>query len=300
MKKMLFTYNPGSGKGAVKQALSDILTIFTGAGYDVLVHPTAFAGDALEYITQHGQEFDVVVSSGGDGMLHELAYGMTAGRVSCPCGYIPSGTVNDFASSLGIPKDMLKAAETITEGNFLPVDLGRFNGGYFAYISAFGWFTDVSFTTNQKAKNVLGAFAYFLQGLRSFEPKYLKENSGRVRIKWDDGEIEDDIIYCMVGNTHSVGGMKNIVPDGASLTDGKLDCLLVRVPRNLADLDDINRFIMTHDCDTDMIVSFKTASLSVSCEKPFRWTLDGENGGEYTSAEIEVIPGALNIAVPLE
>ena len=72
------------------------------------------------------------------------------------------------------------------------------------------------------------------------------------------------------------------------------------MPRNLADLDDINRFIMTHDCDTDMIVSFKTASLSVSCEKPFRWTLDGENGGEYTSAEIEVIPGALNIAVPLE
>ena len=88
--------------------------------------------------------------------------------------------------------------------------------------------------------------------------------------------IEDDFIYCMAGNTHSVGGMKNIVPDGASLTDGKLDCLFVRTPRNLSDIDAINRFVMSHDCDTDMIVSFKTSSLSVTCEKPFRWTLDAK------------------------
>lgn len=298
MKKMLFTYNPNSGKGAVRQALSDILTIFTKAEYDVLVHPTSFPGDALEFITQRGREFDIVVSSGGDGMLHELAYGMMAGKAGCPCGYIPSGTVNDFASSLCIPKNLLTAAETITKGNFLPVDLGRFNGGYFAYISAFGWFTDASYMTNQKSKIILGPFAYILHCIKSFEPKYFKENSGRVTVRWEDGIIEDDFIYCMVGNTRSVGGMKTIVPDGASLTDGKLDCLFVRVPRSLSDLDDIKRFVMTHDCDSDMIVSFKTSKLSVSCEKPFRWTLDGENGGEYTSAEIEVVPGALKIAVP--
>ena len=298
MKKMLFTYNPNSGKGAVKQALSDILSTFTAGGYDVLVHPTSCSGDAIEYISRRGNEFDMVVSSGGDGMLHELAYGMSAGKVTCPCGYIPSGTVNDFASSLNIPKDMQKAAEMIMQENYLPVDLGRFNGGYFAYISAFGWFTDVSYVTSQKTKNRLGSFAYFLTGLRSFEPKYLKENSGKVKITWENGTIEDDFIYCMVGNTHSVGGMKNLVPDGASLTDGKLDCLFVKMPHNLADLDAINRFMMSHDCDTDMIVSFKTSSLSVSCEKPFRWTLDGEAGGEYTTADIAVVPGALNIAVP--
>lgn len=298
MKKMLFTYNPNSGKGAVKQALSDILSIFTAGGYDVMVHPTSCSGDAIEFISKRGQEFDLIVSSGGDGMLHELAYGISAGRIDRPCGYIPSGTVNDFASSLNIPKDMTKAAEMIMQENFTPVDLGRFNGGYFAYISAFGWFTDVSYVTSQKTKNRLGSFAYFLTGLRSFEPKYLKENSGRVKITWEDGEIEDDFVYCMVGNTHSVGGMKNLVPDGASLTDGKLDCLFVRTPHNLSDIDAINRFVMSHDDDTDMVVSFKAEKLSVYCEKPFRWTLDGENGGEYTSADIEVVPGALNIAVP--
>lgn len=300
MRKMLFTYNPSSGKGAVKQALSDILSLFTSKGYDVMVHPTAFPGDSLEFITQRGGEFDLIVSSGGDGMLHELVYGVCAGKLSCPCGYIPSGTVNDFASSLRIPKDIRKAAEMIMQENYLPVDIGRFNGGYFAYISAFGWFTNVSYSTSQRSKSLLGPLAYFLTGVRSFEPKYLRENSGRVKATWDHGVIEDEFIYCMAGNTHTVGGMKNIVPDGASLTDGKLDCLFVRVPRNLSDLDAINRFVMTHDCDTDMIVSFKTSSLSVSCEKPFRWTLDGENGGEYTSADITVLPGAVRIAVPPE
>ena len=298
MKKLLFTYNPNSGKGAVKQALSDILTTFTANGYDVTVHPTLFPGDSLEFISQRGREFDLIVSSGGDGMLHELVYGVCAGHIDRPCGYIPSGTVNDFASSLNIPKDIRKAAKMIMEENFIPVDIGRFNGGYFAYISAFGWFTDVSYVTSQKTKNRLGSLAYILTGIRSFEPKYLRENSGRVRVTWDHGVIEDEFIYCMAGNTHSVGGLKNIVPDGASLTDGKLDCLFVRVPRNLADIDAINRFVMTHDCDTDMIISFKSSSLSVSCEKPFRWTLDGENGGEYTTAEISVIPGAVRIAVP--
>ncbi len=263
-----------------------------------MVHPTSCSGDAIEFISRRAGEFDLIVSSGGDGMLHELSYGLAAGKANVPCGYIPSGTVNDFASSLNIPKDMIKAAETIMQENFLPVDLGRFNGGYFAYISAFGWFTDVSYVTGQKSKNVLGSFAYFLTGLKSFEPKYLKENSGRVKITCEDGEIEDDFIYCMVGNTHSVGGMKNLVPGVASLTDGKLDCLFVKAPKSLSDLDAINRFMVSHDCDTDMVVSFKSAKLSVSCEKLFRWTLDGENGGKYTTAEIEVIPGALNIAVP--
>ena len=227
MKKLLFTYNPNSGKGAVKAALSDIISTFTTGGYDVMVHPTCCAGDAIDFISQRGRDFDLIVSSGGDGMLHELAYGMSAGKVDCPCGYIPSGTVNDFASSLNIPKDMQKCAAMIMQEHFQPVDLGRFNGGYFAYISAFGWFTDVSYVTPQKTKNVLGSFAYFLQGLKSFEPRYLKENSGRVRITWEHGVIEDDFIYCMIGNTHSVGGMKNLVPDGASLTDGMLDCMFV-------------------------------------------------------------------------
>lgn len=39
MKKLLFTYNPNSGKGAVKAALSDIISTFTTGGYDVMVHP---------------------------------------------------------------------------------------------------------------------------------------------------------------------------------------------------------------------------------------------------------------------
>lgn len=298
MKKLLFTYNPNSGKSTVKQVLSDIISIFTRGGYDVLVHPTSCAGDAIEYITRRGKEFDLIVSSGGDGMLHELAYGLMAGKVNRPCGYIPSGTVNDFASSLKIPRDMIKCAEMIMQENFLPVDLGRFNGGYFAYISAFGWFTDVSYSTSQKTKSYFGPFAYFLQGLKSFEPKYLRENSGRVKITWENGEIEDEFIYCMIGNTHSIGGLKNLVPDGASLTDGKLDCMFIKTPRSLSDIDDINRIIFSHSFDSDNIVCIKTDKLEISCEKPFRWTLDGENGGEYTSALIEVIPEALNIAVP--
>lgn len=72
MKKLLFVYNPNSGKGAIKQSLSDVLGIFTANGYDVTVHPTSAARDGQNYIADHAGDYDLTVSSGGDGMLHEL------------------------------------------------------------------------------------------------------------------------------------------------------------------------------------------------------------------------------------
>lgn len=58
MKKMFFTYNPNSGKGSVKAALSDILSVFTRGCYDVMVRPTSCSGDAIELISRRAGEFD--------------------------------------------------------------------------------------------------------------------------------------------------------------------------------------------------------------------------------------------------
>lgn len=82
--------------------------------------------------------YDLVVCSGGDGTLDEVVTGMMQCKAKVPLGYIPAGSTNDFASSLGIPKDMEKAAEAAVIGKPFPCDVGLFNGDYFVYVAAFG------------------------------------------------------------------------------------------------------------------------------------------------------------------
>ena len=154
-KKLLFVYNPCSGKAQIKNQLADIVDTMVKGGYEVTIYPTQYAGDAREKVEEHAGEFDLVVCSGGDGTLDEAVTGMMHREKKVPLGYIPAGSTNDFAASLGIPKDKVKAAEAAITGELFPCDVGSFDGDYFIYVAAFGLFTEVSYKTSQEWKNIL-------------------------------------------------------------------------------------------------------------------------------------------------
>ena len=137
-KKLLFVFNPCSGKAQIKNQLLDIVDTMVKADYEVTIYPTQCAGDAKEKVEAYAENYDLVVCSGGDGTLDEVVTGMMHRKTKVPLGYIPAGSTNDFASSLGIPKDMEKAAEAAVTGKPFPCDVGLFNGDYFVYVAAFG------------------------------------------------------------------------------------------------------------------------------------------------------------------
>lgn len=105
-----------------------------------------------------------------------------------PLGYIPAGSTNDFATSLGIPKEMPKAAETAVRGKPFACDIGAFNQDYFVYVAAFGLFTEVSYKTSQEWKNVLGHAAYILEGARCLHdiPSFL------MQVEYNNTRVQDD------------------------------------------------------------------------------------------------------------
>lgn len=153
---------------------------------------------------EYGSRYDYVVCSGGDGTMNEVANGMMRLHEKPICGYIPAGTVNDFASSLRIPKVMRHAAELVTQGKVFRCDLGSFNDKFFTYVAGFGAFTEVSYTTPQEWKNMLGKTAYFIEGL-----KHLAEiKPHHMRITYDEGVVEDDFVLGLVSNSVSVAGYK--------------------------------------------------------------------------------------------
>lgn len=257
-KRMLFVYNPKSGKAQIRNKLADILDIFTVGGYEITVCPTQKHGDATTIVQNRYPNYDIVVCSGGDGTLDEVVTGMMRSEIRTPIGYLPTGSTNDFGGSLALPKDMLRAAQVVVNGKNFACDIGKMNEDYFAYIAAFGMFTEVSYETDQEAKNVLGHMAYILEGMKRLSAI----RSYPMRVTYEDTVIEDDFVFGMVTNSTSVGGFKRITGKNVKMDDGVFEVTLIKRPRNAMELNNIMVSLLNRDIDTDAMYCFRTANVT--------------------------------------
>lgn len=295
-RKLLFLVNAHAGKEAIRGPFLSILNTFVRAGYEPTVYLSQRAGELPDIAARRAEDFDLVVCSGGDGTLNETVNGLLRCKHPPVLGYIPAGTTNDFAASLGLPRSMEKAAEAAVSGAAVQLDVGRFGDAYFSYVAAFGAFTDVPYATPQGSKNVLGKLAYLLEGaqrLPSLHPY-------SIRVEHDGGVIEDDILVGLVSNSSSVAGFPVGRLMDVSMSDGLLEVTLVRNPPSILELTRIINHLLVSQLDPDMIYSFKTTKLRITCDTPIPWTLDGEYGGDHLQADICNVPHALRINVPVE
>lgn len=301
-RKALFIVNPHSGKGLIKNHLLEIIDVMTKADYEVTVYTTQSQGDAVRVMRERKKRYELVVCSGGDGTLDEIVTGMIQSGFQTTIGYIPSGSTNDFAISLGIPSIMKRAAEIVIGGKVFSCDVGRFNEDVFVYIAAFGLFTEVSYGTPQEMKNALGHMAYILEGMKHLQN--IKSYHLKVTYVSENGEersIEDDFIFGMVTNTYSVGGFKsiagNVFKGNVALNDGLFEVTLIKVPRNPIELNSILAALAVQNIDTDYMYSFKSGRLIVESEVEVAWTLDGEYGGRHRQVELRNEREAMDIMV---
>lgn len=293
-KKLLFVYNPHAGKAQIRSNLLDIIDIFTKAGYIVTARPTQKAGDAKEAVMNRTGDYELLVCSGGDGTLDEVVTGMMMRQDRIPIGYVPAGTTNDFARSLKISGNMIKAATDIVNGRSYACDVGTFNNDIFVYIAAFGLFTDVSYETNQQMKNVLGHLAYLLEGVKRISsiPCY------HLRVTCDGKELEGDYMYGMVTNSRSVGGFKKITGKNVDLNDGLFEVTLIKMPYSMIELNLIITSILGHKIHSDYMQCFKASSITVEADTKIPWTLDGEFGGNHKDVFIKNEFQSLHLIIP--
>lgn len=295
-KSMLFVYNPKAGKAQIRSNLLDIIDTFVKAGYEVTAYPTQAPGDAVKAVRERRSGYDMVACSGGDGTLDEVVTGMMQCEERIPIGYVPAGSTNDFANSLGIPRGMLKAANVVVGGRDFACDIGAFNNDNFIYVAAFGIFTDVSYETKQDVKNVLGHAAYLLEGVKRLP----SVRSYPLRISHDSQVVEGEFLYGMITNSNSVGGFRGITGKDVLLDDGMFEVTLIRKPDNPLDLNNIILALVDKRVKSEHIYTFKTSKLTIEGEEPISWTLDGEFGGEHTKAVIENRQKVLILRIPEE
>ena len=295
MKRLLFIYNPRAGKELLKPNISDIVDIFVIAGYEVVIYPTQAYRDAYKKVLKYeSEEYDLIVCSGGDGTLDEVVSGMMKRSSREPIGYIPTGTTNDFANSLKIPRNIMEAADNAVNGSVFSCDVGRFNDDIFVYIAAFGLFTDVSYQTKQEMKNILGHVAYLLEGTK----RIFNVPSYRIKVTHDDEVIDDEFVFGMVTNSRSVGGFRNMIGKNVVFDDGLFEVTLVKTPKNPIALQEIIAALLIEQIDTKHMYTFKTGRIMFESLEEIPWTLDGEFGGSHDEVTIENLQKELKLMVP--
>ncbi len=285
MKNVLLIVNPVAGKLRMRSELFDVIEVFCNNECMVTTAITQYRGHGKELAANAFRNgYDLVVCCGGDGTLNEVISGLLTSEMSAkvPLGYIPCGSTNDFADTLGIPSSPTGAAVNICKSVRMGIDVGKFGDDRnFSYIATVVAFSAASYSAPQELKNSIGHMAYLIVGIKELG------NMRRYKAKITaDGKVyEDEYIYCSVSNTRSVAGLVKLSENIVDLHDGLFEVILVKYPNNLVETNRIVTGVLSNDFSGDMFEFFKAKDITFETEEDIDWSLDGEKaeGGKLVN-----------------
>jgi len=275
-KRLRLVYNPNAGRRKLTGQLDTGIRIFQESGHEVCVHRAGSPED-IKLIASQSTDVDQMVIAGGDGSIHQAVNGLLSisPERRPALGILPVGTANDLAYALHLPKSIPEACKVIAKGTAFEIDTGKVNDRYFINVASAGLLTDVSQKVDTRVKNTLGQLAYFLKGLEtlpSFRPF-------RVEFEHDGKRYTEEVVLFMAANGLSVGGIRKLVPK-ASLTDGKLDILMVPSAGWPETIRLLLNVLRGEKADGEKVKKFLSAELMVHTDRPIVSDLDGECGPE--------------------
>lgn len=211
-------------------------------------------------------------------------------------GFIPLGTMNDFARTIKLSTKKTFLSKNIDEGNIISSDIGIFNNIYFNYVAAFGAFTSVSYVTSQKLKKRFGRLAYFIVAI-----KYLKKiKTYRVELNANGEKIEDDFIFGSISNSKSIGGFEWFERSGVKINDGQFEMLFIKRPKKFLEwIGLVFAVLFKQHHKKKYFEYFQTYEIEIKSESGINWTLDGEYGGRKKEVKIKNINMAINYVIPM-
>lgn len=290
--RMLFIMNPCAGMRKANKVLTEILGLFCDAGYTVQVHITKARGEAAQVAAEKAGQVDLIVCCGGDGTFNETVSGVMKSGVDVPLGYIPAGSTNDFAESLGLKtNNPLAAAKDIINGTPRRYDVGLFGDRIFTYVASFGAFTKASYATPQNIKNALGHTAYILEGIQ--ELSQLK--SLPVELELEEETVKGEFLFGAISNSTRMGGVLSLDPKQVDMADGLFEVLLVRAPKDLAEIAECIQAVQKQKYNCKMITFRSAKKVTVRANETMAWTLDGEKEPGHAEVQVQNLHHAIRL-----
>ena len=297
--KAKFIINPSSGKQDFLKNIESIVgcLVLNKVVDHIEVAYTQKEGDAQEEARRiQKNEYDFVVSVGGDGTLNDVVNGLMEGGSETPLAIISVGTGNDFAQYVKPPETAEAFCRMIMEFKIREMDVGKINDRYFINRVNGGLGANVNDKASQESKAVLGKMAYFLEGALDFSKKGVEP----IRVRFDSKQFqsEGDVISFTVLNTCAGFGVYQGVSE-QDMEEGFLDVLIVN---NMAlrhastlGLHALAKKVENHP----KIQHFQTESIRIesAMDKDISIDYDGQTFGKLP-VELSLVPKAIKLIIP--
>lgn len=248
------------------------------------------------------EDFGRIIFVGGDGLLNEGVNGImeaTQGKIpnGFAIGIIPTGSGNNFAKALKIPKDIKGAFQVIKKNKTTLVDIGKVNERFFVNVVSFGFDAKVNKLANdikEKYQFLPKEGSYLISALKEI---IVKIPLFEIRIEGGETNLKQKVITLAVNNGPSYGAIFKIAP-AAVIDDGKFDICAIESVGRIRALLDIYKVIQGTHINLPEVKMFKASSLIISAPEPLPYEMDGEVLEPQKEYRISVLPKLLKILVP--
>lgn len=293
--KASVVYNSYSGLLKPQWKIENLIQQMTDdLGYEVTLIDIA-TQDNLELAViqtcQAGAE--LVVACGGDGTAHRVVNGIMKSGNTASMAILPFGTVNDFASVIGMTDDINRFVELLKEGSYRRTDVGKCNDNYFINVVAAGAFTDIGYAVPRPLKRILGRFAYYLYGLKD-AIKHLNE-SYKLKMNIDGQLVEKKVSLFTVSNSNSIGGFRNYAR-ATEVDDGYLYLMYMEKLNFWEAVGIVAHYLAKREFKGEKIKYHYIKHFEVNCEKKLHCDIDGEKGSALPLT-IDVVEQRLNLLI---
>ncbi|WP_297598592.1 YegS/Rv2252/BmrU family lipid kinase [uncultured Cetobacterium sp.] len=288
-KRAKLIYNPASGSGKIIKELDKIFKIYQE--FDYIIDIFRISKDCIkEDILKDIELYDHFLISGGDGTVNSFVNLLKKNNKDIPIGILPTGTANDFANVIDMPKDIGEACRKILNSKAKSIDVGRINDYFFINIASLGIFSTISQTTDRTLIKTMGKLAYVLNGIKEFT----KVKKLKVMLESEQYSTITDVISILIFNGRSAGNLP--LAYNALLDDGYFDILVLK-PDFIGDVPEMSAALITKthlEKKFHSVKYFKTKYLKIVGVDNYVTDIDGETGPSLP-VEIECIHKGLKV-----
>jgi len=286
MGNTLIILNPAAHSDRAQRKRAQVESL----AHDCVVCATTCTGDA-ELMARRGvkEGFEKIVAAGGDGTINEVVNGLAGTHATL--GLLPIGTMNVFATELGLPVNDLALCWNIIQGDSTrAIDLPKANEKYFVQLAGVGLDAQVVKETSAQLKKNFGPLSYLISAAQ-----IAARQPPRLSIQSDDAPIKEGS-FVLVGNGRLYGGpfpfFKHAVID-----DGKLDVIVFKSLGYLEIIKYLQDVVFSSEIRVPEIEYFQTSRLRVESDQSVPVELDGELVGNCP-VEFSLQERSLRVLVP--
>ncbi len=262
-------FNPAAGRGKARRHVDGIERYLASRGASVDAQASASPDDLTRIAARSSAgNYDRVVVCGGDGTLHLAVRQFDLSRGVL--GIVPLGSGDDFATVLGIPRDVRRACDVILDGQTRDVDVATANGVRYLGVAGLG-FDSVVAAYAQNVKLLRGSAVYLYSIFRVL-PRFTPH---RVQMRIDGVARDEEIMFAVVGNSRQYGGGIRIVP-AANIDDGVLDYCIVHRMSRFQLLKTLPRAYTGAHVRSPFVETGRGREFFVESEQPLEVYADGE------------------------